>query len=235
MKIFAIADLHLPGNNDKTMDRFGENWVGHFSRISAFWRQSVGQEDVVLIPGDISWAMHWEDAVEDLRELSALPGRKILLRGNHDYWWESPSKMLSKMPENILFIQNNALEGEHYVVAGSRGWIVPSVSAEEQDLKIYQRELIRLELSLQKAAKFGKPILVMMHFPPLTEETEQNGFTDLFEKYGVSGVIYGHLHGYATLGAFNGVKNGTHYQLVSCDSLGFQLWQIPESWYLPGQ
>lgn len=228
MRVFAIADLHLPGNNDKTMDRFGENWVGHFLHIQKDWQQRVTQEDVVLLPGDISWAMQWEDACADLSSLDALPGKKVLLRGNHDYWWASPTKMREAGFSNLLFLQNNAIDLGNFVLAGTRGWTVPVSKDNGQDIKIYQRELIRLELSLKDAQKAQKPIVAMMHFPPFDENKQGSGFTDLMEKYQVRTVVYGHLHGYSVKGAINGIYQSVSYHLVSCDSLKFKLWEVSD-------
>ena len=226
MKLFAIADLHLDGGAGKPMDVFGPNWAGHRDRIFGSWRETVGEEDAVLVPGDISWAMHFRDALPDLTDLSELPGKKVLLRGNHDYWWGSLTKMRSVLPESVKLVQNDACDIGAAVIAGSRGWILPSDSDfKTADKKIYERELIRLELSLSAAKRLAgqdKPIVAMLHYPPLMRDGAPTGFTALLEKYGVSRCVYGHLHGSpAWEVGFKGESNGVVYDLVSADALGF--------------
>lgn len=230
MCLFAIGDLHLPGGDDKPMDVFDPQWNGHFFRISEDWRKRVSEDDTVLIPGDISWALRLQDAVPDLQAIGELPGRKILLKGNHDYWWTSLSRVRSALPKNMHVLQYDAMDLGNIIVCGSRGWNQPTeeTSLSDEDEKIYQRELQRLELSLQSATRLanGRPIIAMMHFPPLYDNMRNTAFTTLLEKYGVSKVVYGHLHGAGIRTGFNGEWNGIEYRLVSCDSLGFQLAEI---------
>lgn len=230
MRLFAIGDLHLPGGDDKPMDVFDPGWNGHFFRISEDWRERVSPEDTVLIPGDISWALQLGNALPDLQAIGELPGRKILLKGNHDYWWTSLSRVRAALPEGMQVLQYDAIDLGDIVICGSRGWNQPTEDTplEKEDEKIYLRELQRLELSLQaaNAKAAGKPIAAMMHFPPLYDTMRDTAFTALLEKYGVSKVVYGHLHGQGIRTGFNGIWNGIEYHLVSCDSLGFRLAQI---------
>ena len=230
MKLFAIGDLHLPGGDDKPMNVFGEHWDGHFERISQDWRARVGEEDTVLIPGDISWAMQLDNAKPDLEAIAALPGRKIIMKGNHDYWWNTLSQVKSALPQGMQAIQHNAIELESCVACGTRGWNIPTKETplSAADMKIYSRELIRLELALQAAVKLNadKPLVVMMHYPPLYDLERETEFTALLEKYPVHTVAYGHLHGAGLRVAFRGEQRGIRYELVSCDGLEFSLKEI---------
>jgi predicted phosphohydrolase len=233
MKIFAIADLHLDGGENKPMDVFGQMWENHRERIFGAWREYVGGGDTVLIPGDISWAMHLPGALPDLFAIAELPGKKVLLRGNHDYWWSSPTRLRSILPEDMLIVQNDACDIGPAIVCGSRGWLLPSdQDFSADDRRIYERELIRLGLSLAAAKRLrdksltetgeDKPIICMMHYPPILRDGAETGFTALLEEYGVKICLYGHLHG--SLGweaGFRGEKNGVSYVLCSADSLGF--------------
>lgn len=226
--IYGISDLHLPGSDEKTMDMFGPQWESHFEKIKADWRGRVGDEDVVLIPGDISWAMYLAKALPDLEAIAALPGTKILLRGNHDYWWSSISKVRAALGPSAKAIQNDSVTVGGVTFCGSRGWACPGAADfKEPDKKLYERELIRLELSL-RSAKADTPILGMLHYPPFNERQEPSGFTRLFEAYGVSHVVYGHLHGGSLSHAFHGLYNGVSYHQISCDRLGFKLYALPE-------
>lgn len=230
MKIFAISDLHLTNTEDKPMDIFGMSWVGHFDKIKKDWLEKVCQDDVVLIAGDISWAMSAQNALLDLMEIDKLPGKKILIRGNHDYWWQSYKK-LSEMPLNtISFIQNNAIKIGKYIFCGTRGWTVPEGDKQNvEDKKIYDREVIRLKLTLEEGKKLykeGDRIIALIHYPPFNSRFDNSALTELFALYNVDKVIYGHLHG--DLGRYKAVinKGKTDYYLTSCDFLGNNLLQI---------
>lgn len=222
MRIFAIGDLHLSLSSDKPMDVFGSNWDNHSQRVAQAWKDAVEPNDLVLIPGDISWAMQLKDAEADIRFIGDLPGRKVIMRGNHDYWWNSVSKVRSILPKDMWALQNDAVELENVVIAGSRGWMCPGSAGfdGEEDKRIYEREVLRLELSLSKAER-GKPVIGMLHYPPFNERRQPSGFTDLFEKYGVKTVVYGHLHGKSCRNAFEGERNGVEYILCSADHLEF--------------
>ena len=226
MAVYAIADLHLPARV-KPMDVFGEHWKNHFERIQADWRARVGEGDVVLLPGDLSWAMKLEEAIEDLNSIGALPGTKLLLRGNHDYWWSSIGRVRRALGENMYALQNDSVLIDGRLYAGSRGWVIPAPDApEDDDTRIYNRERMRLEMSLQhaRARDPQAPITVMMHYPPLTEE--QPGFSDILERYGVTDCVYGHLHGAGLYGAVRGDRRGVRYHQVSCDGLDFKLYLL---------
>ncbi len=230
MGLFAIGDLHLSSGLDKPMDVFGEQWTNHYKKIEHSWIKSVGKEDIILIPGDISWAMHLKEAIKDLEWISSLPGKKILLRGNHDYWWGSITKM-NTLFHNIYFLQNNYYTYKDWAICGARGWISPNKNRfTEQDHKIYMRELHRLNLSIEEAVKNNySNILVMTHYPPTNDQLEPSGFTNMYERYKVKRVVYGHLHGEeAFKGSLQGEYRGTFYNLVSCDYLGFQPQKILE-------
>ncbi len=234
MSIYAIGDLHLSFNENKPMDIFGENWVKHEEKIKKDWLKKVKQEDYVLLPGDFSWSMYLQNSYADFEYLNSLPGKKILLKGNHDYWWTTVTKMKNYLKQNnfqnIDFLYNNSYEIEGNIITGTRGWVQ---SNEEEDKRLVKRELIRLELSLQEGIKkYGKdkPIIVIMHFPPLTKYNIQNNikseFIKLMKKYNVEKCIYGHLHGAAITEAIHGNIDGIELQLVSADSLDFKLAKI---------
>ena len=226
MAVFAIADLHLPARI-KPMDVFGERWKNHFERISADWISRVGEGDTVLLPGDLSWAMKLEEAREDLDSIAALPGKKIILRGNHDYWWSAIGRVRRALGEGMYALQNDSLMLDGRLYAGTRGWTIPSPEAEEdEDQRIYVRERMRLEMSLAsaRARDAEAPITVLMHYPPLTEEL--TGFSDILEKYGVQDCVYGHLHGAGLYGAVRGERRGVKYHQVSCDGLDFKLYAL---------
>ena len=231
MTLFAIGDLHLPGGEEKPMDIFGDQWENHFAHIAADWRARVKDGDVVLIPGDISWAMQLECAVPDLQKIGALPGRKVLIKGNHDYWWNSVSKLRRVLPEGMSALQHDALDMGDFVVCGTRGWMFPTGDAPlaPEDERILNRELLRLDMAIcaaEKLAQGQKPIVVMLHYPPLTDGNRDNEMTRILKVYGVHTVVYGHLHGAAICGAFQGEQDGIRYRLVSCDSLGLRLCPI---------
>ncbi len=229
MNIYAIADLHLSGEPpSKPMDVFGAHWAGHKEKIEQNWLDTVQADDVVIIAGDISWALGLHQAAEDLSWIAALPGRKLLLRGNHDYWWASPAKLRAAYGADFTFLQNNAIMIGDIAICGTRGWILPSAeNFTDEDRKIYDREAIRLQLSLDAArAQDAKHIIVAMHYPPLFAAEEVTKFTDLLEQYHVEHCVYGHIHGEEHVITFEGERNGVQYKLVSCDTQGFTLYKI---------
>lgn len=205
------------------MDVFGDNWYMHHEKIKENWLQVVKEEDTVLIAGDLSWSMKMEDGQKELHWIHQLPGRKIMIKGNHDYWWGSISK-LNSLYEDMHFIQNNHFSYQDYAICGTRGWICPGTDKfEEKDLKIYNRELNRLRLSLDSARKEGfTKIIAMLHYPPTNEKFEDSGFTDILKEYSVEKVIYGHLHGPFHYNLLNGEREGIEYLLTSCDYLDFK-------------
>ncbi len=228
MALYAIGDLHLSFSVDKPMDIFGEAWVRHEQQIKESWMAQVKESDTVLIPGDISWATGFEEAKADLQWIDDLPGTKVLLRGNHDYWWTSLKKMKEAFPK-LEFLQNNFYEYESHMICGTRGWVCPNKqNFDDHDEKIYNRELIRLKLSLESAKKASdKPIIVMTHYPPTNDQFEPSGFTEIYETYDVSKVIFGHLHTEVSFkSGLQGTIRGVDYQLVSSDYVQFQLQKI---------
>jgi len=222
MRVFAVADPHLSRAAPKPMDIFGAHWEGHPQLFFERWREVVAPADLVLIPGDISWAMKLEHALLDLHDLAALPGQKVLLRGNHDYWWPSISRLRAALPPGMHALQNDALRFGPVVVAGTRGWLCPGSSEfGPEDEKIYQRELQRLELSLQAARKLGgETLIAMLHFPPTNLRLEPSGFTELLLAYRPGHLLFGHLHGEDGRRVIQGLGSiAVHF--VAADALGF--------------
>ncbi|MBQ7501606.1 metallophosphoesterase [bacterium] len=220
MKIFALSDLHLSFTQNKAMDVFGEKWRCHWQKIAESWRRLVCADDTVLVAGDISWGMRPQEAVEDLAWLSELPGRKILIRGNHDYWWQSIGKLRAAYPE-LTFVQNDAVMIEGVGICGSRGWALPgSPEYDAQDIKIFQREQLRLEMGLKAVPAEAKLKIAMMHYPPLNSPKQDSEFSLLLEKYKIDACIYGHLHNYSQPGQCF-ARNGINYYLTSADYLDF--------------
>lgn len=207
------------------MEVFGAVWKDHAARIRQAWLEVVGEDDVVLMPGDLSWAMRLPEAAEDLAYLGRLPGRIVLIRGNHDYWWQSIGRVRQALPPNVHAVQNDhyALAGG-WAVCGSRGWDLPgSPHWTEHDQKIFERELQRLELSLDSARRAGlEKIICMLHYPPSGPDGRRTPFTDLLEANKVRLCVYGHLHGEAAKRALVGTQRGVEYRLVACDAIGFR-------------
>lgn len=229
MSIYAISDLHLSFNTNKPMDIFG--WNNYEEKISQDWRKNVKEEDLVLLTGDFSWEMKLENTYKDFQFINNLPGKKLLLKGNHDLWWTTLKRMREFLKEkefnNIDFIYNNSYEFENYIIAGTRGWNL--VSENIDDKKIKDRELLRLENSIiDGIQKYGedKPIIVCMHYPPLLKDLKNNEFTKILEKYNVKYCLYGHLHGKSHINVFDGIYNNVNYKMVSCDYTGFKLIKI---------
>lgn len=229
MSIYAISDLHLSFNTNKPMDIFG--WNDYEEKISQDWRKNVKEEDLVLLTGDFSWEMKLENTYKDFQFINNLPGKKLLLKGNHDLWWTTLKRMREFLKEkefnNIDFIYNNSYEFENYIIAGTRGWNL--VSENIDDKKIKDRELLRLENSIiDGIRKYGedKPIIVCMHYPPLLKELKNSEFTKILEKYNVKYCLYGHLHGKSHMNVFDGNYNNVAYKMVSCDYTGFKLIKI---------
>lgn len=228
MAVWAISDLHLPARQ-KPMDIFGTHWQNHFERIREDWLAHVDQQDIVLLPGDLSWAMHLEEAQEDLARIGELPGRKLLLRGNHDYWWSSIGRVRRALPEGCFALQNDSMLMDGMLFAGSRGWQIPAEpDGDSDDARIYRRERQRLEMSLNsaRAKDADAPLVVMMHYPPRGENMD--GFSDILKRFGVEHVVYGHLHGAGLAGAIRGEVDGIFYHQVSCDGLDFKIERILE-------
>lgn len=216
------------------MDIFGKEWLNHTERVAANWKEQIGPDDLVLLAGDISWAKRTEDAIPDLAWIDALPGKKVMIRGNHDYWWPSYSKLLSLPFRTIQYIHNNALLVDQVAIGGSRLWdndaidisdyfhVAPSAWAEqpstEENEKVYQRELYRLEESLKKMNPNAALKIAMVHYPPVGPDLKSTPASDLFEKYKVDICVFGHLHGLAKPISY-GTARGVAYYLTACDHL----------------
>ena len=233
MAIYAIGDLHLSLNKPKPMDIFGNNWENHEQKIKEDWLSKVKQEDLVVLPGDFSWETYLKDMQEDFTFLNSLPGKKILLKGNHDYWWTTIASMRDFIKENnfknIDFLFNNSYEFENYIIAGTRGWSLTEIENE----KMLNRECIRLELSLQDAIKnhgTNKEIIIFMHYPPIVNtnlvKNQELEFIRIMKKYNVKRCYYGHLHAQSINDAIEGNYFGINFKLVSSDSLNFKLLKI---------
>ncbi len=221
MKIFAISDLHLSINNPKPMDIFGQVWDNYVEKIFKDWQERVTDDDVVLLAGDFSWAMKLEDAVADFALLENLPGKKVIIRGNHDYWWKSISAVRNVLPKNFYAIQNDSIKFGNVVICGTRGWTVPEREGmqSQQDKKIFDREVLRLEMTLQSAIRLKEEddkLLCMIHYPPMNFKKQESPFSTLMTYYRVDAVIYGHIHGNKNCELVHTQKYVDYY-LTSCD------------------
>ena len=235
MAIYALSDPHLSFSTDKPMDVFGDGWKDHAKRIEEEWSAVVSPEDTVVVPGDISWAMTLEEVVPDLAFLHALPGRKIISKGNHDYWWGTVGKVEKLVAENgfdsIVFLKNNAFVTEDAVICGTRGWLLPGDSDFRQsDRVIYDRELGRLARSLEQGRALvtddGMRLVAALHYPPMSFPFRDTEVTEILERFGVDICVYGHLHGPALRRVFEGERNGVEYHLVSADYRAFKPLQL---------
>lgn len=240
MSIYAIGDLHLSLNKEKPMDIFGGNWKNHEQKIKENWKNTVQDNDLVILPGDFSWEMHLKDMYNDFAYLNQLPGKKLLLKGNHDYWWTTLAKMREFLQENkfenIDFVYNNSYLFEDKIIAGTRGW---ALNDTENSDKMNHREEERLKLSLQSGVdNFGdKEIICIMHYPPIIEENKNDAnnqsknlkvsnYVQIMKDYNVKTCLYGHLHGESHQEAFEGIIEGINFKLVSSDYLDFKLYKV---------
>ena len=234
MSIYTIGDLHLSFANPKPMDIFGNNWENHEEKIKHDWINKVKEEDTVIIPGDFSWATYIEDAYLDFKYLNELPGKKIPLKGNHDYWWSTITSMKAFLEKNkfntIDFLYNNAIEVEDKVFVGTRGW---TFLDSENSSKMINRENQRLEISIKSAiGKYGnnKEIIAFFHYPPLVNSSLlQNNHLEFYKTlraYGITRCYYGHLHGKSHADAVVGEVGRIRFSLVSADYLNFKLLKI---------
>ncbi|MBR2322621.1 MAG: metallophosphoesterase [Clostridia bacterium] len=230
MKVYAISDLHLSLSGEKPMDIFGDKWDGYLEKIKRDWQERVNDDDVVLIAGDISWAMKLDEAIKDLSFFDGLKGKKIIIRGNHDYWWQGITKIRESLPSDIFALQNDCLKIGNVVFCGSRGWAVEgSPDFDEHDRHIYEREVERFKLALNSAKKTmqeGDKLICLIHYPPFNVRKESSLFTKLFESYGVDKVVYGHLHGKGVVPYRNLSINGVEYVLSSCDLVDNKLVEV---------
>ena len=237
MSIYVIADLHLSFSNPKPMDIFGDNWENHPEKIKQDWISKVKAEDTVLLLGDFSWAMKLEDTLKDFEYLNSLPGKKIMLKGNHDYWWSTVTSIKKFLEENkidnIDFLYNNSYKIENKVFCGTRGWALGTNDEEKDSEKIVNRELIRLKISLEDAKQKLEPndeLICCLHYPPITQNNllrnETTPFMQIMKEYGIKKCYYGHLHGTAIKEAVQGNINGIDLKLISADGVDFKLTKI---------
>ncbi len=231
MSLYVIGDLHLSLTADKPMDVFGGRWAEHPSRLRESFA-SLGEGDTTVLCGDLSWGMDLREAAADFHFIDELPGRKIILKGNHDYWWSTAAKLRSFFEaegiKSIELLHNCFVPWEDLALCGTRGWFYEEEKGGEHDKKIMNREIMRLEASLQAAGEREK--LCFLHYPPrYGADYVCREITGLFERYGVRECYYGHLHGPGQRGAVQGWVEGVHYQLVSADYLGFAPRRIRES------
>ena len=234
MSLFVISDLHLDVlTNEKSMEVFGDKWKDYTNKIKKNWCAVVNENDTVIIPGDISWALTLEDSITDLQWINDLPGKKILMKGNHDFWWSTVTKMKRFFAENNLntfdILYNNALEVESYILAGSRGWFVDKTVQPQKNItvdydKILNREQIHLRMSLNEAKalqeKSGKEILVFFHFPPIWSDFKCEELLNILKEYNISRVFFGHIHG-----SYNHSSSFEHeeiqFKMISADFINF--------------
>jgi uncharacterized protein len=222
-RIFAIGDPHLSKARPKPMDVFGDHWTDHAERIFAATRRLVGEDDLLIVAGDISWAMKLDEALPDLDDIAALPGRKLLLKGNHDYWWQSRAKIEKAIDPSMALLQNDSYVFAGVAIAGGRGWTLPGDDYfTVEDEKIYRREVERIRLSFESLeGKEYDHLVAALHFPPMHSRGEDTEVTELLERYGVEICVYGHLHGPGISAGYSGTRNGIRYQLLSADSVDF--------------
>ena len=227
MAIFAISDLHLSFGTDKPMNVFGQVWENYEDKIKINWKSSVNENDIVILPGDLSWGITLKEAKKDFEFINNLPGKKIILKGNHDYYFSTKTKVEKYFKENgfdtISVLHNDAIETNECIVAGTRGWGKTESSDKALDKKKILREENRLILSLEKAKKIqekspDKQIIVAMHFPPFI-----GNFQKIMKDYDIKKCIYGHLHGYGHFMVKEGIIDGIEYKMVSCDYTKFNM------------
>lgn len=222
--LYTIGDLHLSFGADKPMDIFS-GWTNYLERLESNWNSMITDDDTVILLGDHSWALKLEDAVKDFEYIhKRLKGKKILVKGNHDLWWNTMSKLNQFVESNgfdsIQFLFNNAFLVEGVAICGTRGWI--SENGEQPVLKVLNREAGRLEASVKEALKLGGEPIAFIHYPPVYRAEENVYITDVLQRYGIKRCYYAHLHGASIKGALNGVHNGVDYRLVSADGVGFK-------------
>ncbi|NGX55925.1 MAG: 3',5'-cyclic adenosine monophosphate phosphodiesterase CpdA [Candidatus Anoxychlamydiales bacterium] len=242
MNVFVISDLHLSYSvPEKSMEFFGDTWKNYHEKIKTNWLKKIKKEDIVLIPGDICWAMKLKDALVDLEEINKLPGIKIILKGNHDYWWASNAKMIKALPPSIKFIQNNSINIGDVSIAGSRLWDTNEYNFDEyidfkhnpnkKDLeekiqkelqeKIFLKELERLKSSLSQMNKNAKIKIVMTHYPPISATLKDSKVSKILEEFNVDICVFGHLHSVKKNALNFGIKNKIKYIFASCDYIDF--------------
>ena len=223
MSLYAIGDLHLSLSADKPMDVFGSVWDNYVQKLRDSFA-SLSEDDVTVLCGDLSWGMGLEQTREDFRFIASLPGKKVILKGNHDYWWSTAARARRFFEENgiggIEILHNNCILWNDLALCGTRGWFYEEEKGEEHDKKIMLREIGRLETSLKAAGDRGK--LVFLHYPPIFQHYECPEILQLLRDYSVKECCYGHLHGKSCRMAFEGERDGARFRLVSADHLNFQ-------------
>lgn len=224
--IWAIGDLHFDPIGDKPMDIFGPKWVNHKEKIISHWKYAVHDEDLVLLVGDISWGLKLEEAYLDLKIIDSLPGKKIISKGNHDYWWASINKMDSLGLKTINFLNNNSYKYKNIEIFGSRGWYPKDTqNFTEKDEKIFNREVLRINNSFNSSKGEYKKI-AMIHYPPFNQDFSKNDFSNIFTENKVDICIYGHLHAEGHRFVVEGEIDGVNYKCVSSDYVDFKLQEI---------
>lgn len=222
MALFVIGDLHLSFSCDKPMDVF-KGWDNYVERIEKNWRKLVSKDDTVVVPGDISWAMSLPEATKDFEFIESLPGRKIIMKGNHDYWWTTMKKMEDYLSANgfdsIHILHNNCFRYENTGICGTRGWI--NEKGEQAEKKVLLREAQRLSMSIESALKQNLKPMVFLHYPPIYYGDRNEEILAILEKYNISECFYGHIHGKGGSYAINGNVDGRYYRLVASDFLQF--------------
>lgn len=222
MALYAIGDLHLCLGAPKPMDIFGGAWVGYMEKLKKGFSE-ITEEDTVVLLGDLSWALDLNEATQDFDWINKIPGRKIILKGNHDYWWNTATKFYKFCEENqftdIYVLNNNHYEYNGYAICGTRGWFFEEERSGAHDEKVFKRELMRLEASLRSAGDLPK--IVFLHYPPKYKGYECAEIISLLKKYDVRRCFYGHLHGASHGLALEGLWDGIEYRLVSADRLDF--------------
>lgn len=225
--VFAIADLHFDSTGEKPMGIFGSNWEDHEAQIKKNWKEVITEDSLILLPGDISWALRHEDAYVDLMKIEKLPGRKIMIKGNHDYWWSSLKKINDFNFKTIDFIQNNCFVYKNIGVFGTRGWGNTELGKEqkesnEHNIKVFKRELNRLRLSLDSLKEKVETKIVMLHYPPFNPDSTPNEFAEIMKEYNVDICVYGHLHGEGHKYIREGNIDGIEYYCVASDFIQFK-------------
>ena len=227
MAIYGISDIHLPFGVAKPMNIFGKAWEDYVDKLEQNWCNTVTNEDTVVMPGDFSWATYLEESVADFEFLERLPGQKIILKGNHDYFFTTMAKMEQFFSEyqfsSVKILHNNFFMAEDILICGTRGWDV--ISQSEEDIKLVNREAVRLELSIQaaKSAYSDLPIYVFLHYPPIYSQNPEriNPIREILQRYGILECFYGHLHAKGIDNAYTGEYDGIRYHLISADYLEF--------------
>lgn len=229
MKVFAISDLHLSSCQPKPMDVFGYEWVDYFDKIKNHWLSVVTEDDIVLICGDLSWALRLDSALPDIKLIADLPGKKIIIKGNHDYWWNTIGQLRNSLPDSVYAIQNDCVRYDNLLICGTRGWVCPDPKLSQEDDKIYKREQLRLKLSLDNMNKHRKAndtVILMMHYPPFNSKYEESEFIKLIVSYDIKTVVYGHLHGKDCRSDLFLNRFGVNFYLTSTDLVKHQLVRI---------